>query len=128
MSRGCDFGRPGRHFEHLDRIAVPAPPAGDLDHVLVQYLDIFDRQVPADGEVMKGAGLALRYDVEPRQVPAGSASISGLGHRIKLIDPIRVSETPHSYHHLCGPRLRTSRSVCLTRASAQGDLRRRGRG
>lgn len=87
MSRGCDFSRPGRLFEHLDRTTVPAPPAGDLDDVLLQYLNVFDREVPADREMVEGAGLCVRDDVEPRQVAARRASVPGRGHGIKLIDP-----------------------------------------
>jgi hypothetical protein len=97
MSRGCDFGRSGCRFEHLDGITVPAPAAGDLDDVLGDHLFVLDTELSPDGEMMEGPGSAVRQDVEPRQIATRGASVSGRRHALKLMPILstRCGEPPH---------------------------------
>ena len=71
-------------FEDLDGVTVSAPPAGHIDDVLIDHLFVFHAQFASHGEMMKGAGSAVRHDVEPGEIAAGGAAVAGRRHDFKV--------------------------------------------
>jgi hypothetical protein len=63
---------------------VPAPAAIDLDYVLGDDFLVFDTQLTTDREVMESASFTVSDHVEPGQVPAGGASVTGRRHEVTL--------------------------------------------
>jgi hypothetical protein len=70
-------------LDHLDGVAVTAPPARDLD-VLAENLLVLDFQIPAHRVVVKGAGPPVCHDVESREVAARGAPVSNWSHQVTL--------------------------------------------
>ncbi len=82
MCRPPPMGGPAdlRLFEDLDGVTVTAPPAGDVDHLLVDHHFLFDAQLASDREMVKGPSPAVRDDVEPGEVAAGGTPIASRRH------------------------------------------------
>lgn len=75
---------------------MAAPSAGDLFDFLRQDLLVLDRELAGDGEVVEGPGAARGGDVEPGQVSAGSAAVSG-GWHLATIPSSSVQPMVHAF-------------------------------
>src|SRR3546814_5759600 len=81
----------GVRGELLHTLAVAAPAALDGLDLLVEDVDVLDLELAAHGVVVERPRPARRGDVEPGEVPASVAAVSGRGVAAGLGHGARVT-------------------------------------